>query len=125
LVMKFGGTSVGNAEAITKTVEIVRAAKQDWAQVAVIVSAMSGVTDALLKGAHTAAAGDALTYPQIARDLRAKHESAIHSLLEAEADRQAVLDRVLPYLAEFESLCHAVKILGEASPRAIDSISSL
>ena len=57
LVMKFGGTSVGGAEAIARSADIVAAAKKEWDQVAVVVSAMSGVTDLLLKGAHTAASG--------------------------------------------------------------------
>ncbi len=129
LVMKFGGTSVGSAEAIAQSAEIVKAAKSDWPAVAVIVSAMSGVTDLLLKGAHTAAAGDGQTFRAIARDLRAKHEVAFHGLVGAipvGAIRESPLqDRILPCLAEFESLCHAVNILGEGSPRALDAISSL
>ncbi|MEK7786200.1 MAG: aspartate kinase, partial [Chloroflexota bacterium] len=92
---------------------------------------MSGVTDLLLKGAHTAASGDGETFKQIAKDLRAKHEAAIGGLLESSPtggyanDRRQTSDEVFPCLAEFESLCHAVNILGEASPRAIDAISSL
>jgi aspartate kinase len=125
LVMKFGGTSVGGAEAIARSADIVAAAKRDWDQVAVVVSAMSGVTDLLLKGAHTAADGDGETFKQIAKDLRAKHEAAIGGLLDSSNDKRQTSDEVLPYLVEFESLCHAVHILGEASPRAIDAISSL
>lgn len=124
LVMKFGGTSVGSAGAIAKTAGIVCAAKKDWPQIAVVVSAMSGVTDALLRGAHTAAAGDAQTFKQIASDLRAKHQAAIDGLVEAR-NAASLREQIMPYLAEFESLCHAVNILGEASPRAIDAISSL
>ncbi len=124
LVMKFGGTSVGSAEAIAKGADIVRVAKNDWDQVAVIVSAMSGVTDALLKGAHTAAAGDKDTFKQIAKDLRAKHEAAIKVLVDAQ-QAGALMEKIAPYLEEFISLGHAVNILGEASPRAIDAISSL
>ncbi|MBI5828848.1 MAG: ACT domain-containing protein [Chloroflexi bacterium] len=129
LVMKFGGTSVGSAEAIAQSAEIVKAAKNDWLAVAVIVSAMSGVTDLLLKGAHTAAAGDGQTFRAIARDLRAKHEAAFHGLVGAirvgAVHESPLQDRILPCLAEFESLCHAVNILGEGSPRALDAISSL
>jgi bifunctional aspartokinase / homoserine dehydrogenase 1 len=124
LVMKFGGTSVGSAEAIAKSAEIVLAARKDWPQVAVIVSAMSKVTDLLLKGASTASAGDGKSYKQIAEDIRAKHAAAIEGLVER--PQVAPLKQAIePYLAEFESLCHAVSILGEASPRAIDAISSL
>lgn len=125
LVMKFGGTSVGGAEAIARSADIVAAAKREWDQVAVVVSAMSGVTDLLLKGAHTAAGGDGETFKQIAKDLRAKHEAAISGLLDSSNVKRQTSSEVLPYLAEFESLCHAVNILGEASPRAIDAISSL
>jgi len=125
LVMKFGGTSVGSAEAIAQSAAIVRAAKQEWQQVAVIVSAMSGVTDLLLKGAHTAAAGDGETYRAVAAQLREKHEAAINDLLESANDKRQTSEKVSPCLVEFEALCHAVNILGEASPRAIDAISSL
>ena len=120
LVMKFGGTSVGSAEAIGKSAEIVRAAKKDWAEVLVIVSAMSGVTDLLLKGAHSCAAGDGNTYKEIAAQLRSKHHEAIKGL-----GVESIASRIEPLINEFESLCHAVHILGEASPRAIDAIGSL
>ena len=78
--MKFGGTSVGSAEAIAQSAAIVQAAKKEWAQVAVIVSAMSGVTDLLLKGAHSAVAGDGQTYLQIAKKLPAKPQPPIFFL---------------------------------------------
>jgi aspartate kinase len=125
LVMKFGGTSVGNAEAIAQAAEIVRVAQKDSPSQVVIVSAMSGVTDLLLKGAHTAASGDSGTFRAIARDLHARHETAINSLLDAPAESHTVRDRVQFYLTEYENLCHAVNILGEATPRALDAIGSL
>src|SRR3990172_5234710 len=82
LVMKFGGTSVGSAEAISQSAEIIRQAKKDWPRLAVIVSAMSGVTDLLLKGAHTAAAGDGETFHTIAGELMNRHGTAIDGLIE-------------------------------------------
>ncbi len=124
LVMKFGGTSVGKAEAIRQSADIVLAAKKDWPRVVVVVSAMSGVTDALLKGAHTAASGDAATFRAIAADLRNKHFAALEALMPPGAQGQARAE-VLTYLSEFEALCHAVNVLGEASARALDAISSL
>ncbi|MBI5565008.1 MAG: aspartate kinase [Chloroflexi bacterium] len=124
LVMKFGGTSVGKADAIRQSADIVLAAKKDWPRVVVVVSAMSGVTDALLKGAHTAADGDASTFRTIAADLRTKHFVALEALMPPGAQGQARAE-VLTYLSEFEALCHAVNVLGEASARALDTISSL
>ena len=58
LVMKFGGTSVGSPAAIDQAAHIVMEQKTSWAQVVVVVSAMAGVTDALLLGSRRAATGD-------------------------------------------------------------------
>ena len=125
LVMKFGGTSVGSAEAIRSTAEIVRAAQANWPRVVVVASAMSSVTDALLKGAHTAAGGDASAFRAIAQDLRARHFAALNELVRQPEQSSVARATVEAYLGEFESLCHAVNVLGEASPRALDAIGSL
>ncbi len=125
LVMKFGGTSVGSAEAIRSTAEIACAAQANWPCVVVVASAMSGVTDALLQGAHTAAGGDANTFRAIAQDLRTRHLTALNDLVKQPEQSSVARATVEAYLGEFESLCHAVNVLGEASPRALDAISSL
>src|SRR3954454_18914018 len=83
LVMKFGGTSVGGAAAIEALVEITRQQRAVWGQVAVVVSAMSGVTDMLIQGARTAADGDRVTYTEVARRLRQKHARAFEELIGA------------------------------------------
>lgn len=124
LVMKFGGTSVGNADAIRQSANIIRDAQRDWPRLIVVASAMSGVTDALLEGAHTAADGDAATFRSIAADLRTKHFTALEALMPPAAQGIARAE-ILTHLSEFESLCHAVHVLGEASARALDAISSL
>jgi aspartokinase/homoserine dehydrogenase 1 len=125
LVMKFGGTSVGSAETIGRTVNLVQAAHLDWLQLVVIVSALSGVTDALLKGAHSAASGDSNTYRSIARELRQRHLDTLQSLPLTDQIRAATSTAIQDQLQEFEALCHAVYVLGEASPRALDAIASL
>src|ERR1700704_4465926 len=56
-VMKFGGTSVGDASCIGKVVEIIRAASRD-SHIVVVVSAMSGVTSQLVEAAIQSEAGD-------------------------------------------------------------------
>ncbi len=125
LIMKFGGTSVGSADAIRSAAEIVRTAHNRWPRVVVVASAMSGVTDALLQGAHTAADGDANTFRSVAQDLRARHFTALNDLIQQPEQASVARATVEVYLSEFESLCHAVNVLGEASPRALDAISSL
>jgi aspartate kinase len=122
--MKFGGTSVGSAAAIEAVAAITREQRAGWDRVVVVVSAMSGVTDVLLQGAHTAAAGDHATYPVIAQRLREKH-AAVLAELPAPQDGAAVRAEVERLVDEFELLCHSVHVLGEASPRALDAIASL
>ena len=58
LVMKFGGTSVGSAKALSQVAAIVLDHSEKYGRLAVVVSAMSGVTDALTQGALSAATGD-------------------------------------------------------------------
>ncbi len=122
LVMKFGGTSVGSAAAIRSLIEIVRAARRDWAGVAVVVSAMSGVTDALLHAAQAAEQGETELPRATAVKLREKHHAALLELAPGAAEVAAAIDAALD---EFTALCHAIRVLGEASPRALDAIASL
>jgi bifunctional aspartokinase / homoserine dehydrogenase 1 len=126
LVVKFGGTSVGSASAIAQAAEIVLAQTESWPQQVVIVSAMSGVTDALVRGSLTAAAGDEQTYRRIAADLIEKHTQVVDALLDPAGELRAqVLHFVDRYLAEFSTLCHSVSVLGELTPRAKDAITSI
>jgi len=121
LVMKFGGTSVGGAPAIRQLIEIVRAAREVWPRLAVVVSAMSGVTDALLGAAHAAARGEA-DFSRTAAELRERHLAALRELAPEAGDVQQIIPAQLD---EFSALCHAIGVLGEASPRALDAIASL
>ena len=116
LVMKFGGTSVGSVEAIQQVIKIALAAKVDWQNVAIIVSAMSGVTDKLLNGARSAAAGDDNPAEKISRELSEKHFKVLELLAPNAAHTRKDIERLL---LEFVSLCHAIYVLGEASPRAL------
>ena len=121
LVMKFGGTSVGSPFAIRQVIEIAHNVKKDWDEVAIVVSAMSGVTDTLLNGA--ASSLDAETASErAAKSLREKHFSALNELAPESESVRTLIDG---YLNEYVSLCRAIHVLGEASPRALDAISSL
>lgn len=123
-ILKFGGTSVGSAAAISQVSAIVSEHARTH-QIVVVVSAMSGVTNALLRGAHTAAAGDAVEFIEIADQLERKHLDATHELIMDDNEIRAVISTVRQFLDEFRTLCHSVHVLGELTPRAIDAISSL
>ncbi|MBP7999923.1 MAG: aspartate kinase [Chloroflexi bacterium] len=129
LVMKFGGTSVGNAAAIRQTADLIRQCKQEWGEVVVVASAMGSkpvkVTDLLLNGANSAAAGDGESYKKIATQLRQVHFEAIDNLLAPEGERQAVLAENQRFINRYVALCEAVNVLGELSPRALDAIGGM
>lgn len=129
LVMKFGGTSVGSAAAMRETADLILQARDTWGQVAVIASAMGSkpvkVTDLLLQGAHTAFTGDKETYQRLAGQLREIHYEAIDGLLSPEGERQLMLAEIERFVERFISLCGAVSVLGELTPRALDAISGM
>ncbi|MCP4540066.1 MAG: aspartate kinase [Chloroflexi bacterium] len=125
LVMKFGGTSVGSAEALAQAANIALEQAQNWDRLTVVVSAMSGVTDALTRGALTAASGDDQTYRAIVTDLRACHYRAVDTLLSPNGERTQLLTTVDEYLDEFAAFCRSIHILGEVTPRAMDAVTSL
>jgi aspartokinase/homoserine dehydrogenase 1 len=125
LVVKFGGTSVGSASAISQAADIVCALHEDGHQVAVVISAMSGVTDALLHGAAAAVARRRDAVRDIAAAIEAKHGTVANELSLPDDERRAVVAAVRSRLDEFILLCDALAVLGEASPRALDAVSSL
>ena len=125
LVVKFGGTSVGSASAISQAADIVCALRGDGHQVAVVISAMSGVTDALLHGATAAVARHRDAVRDIAATIEARHETATTELSLPDDERRAVVAAIRSRLDEFVLLCDALAVLGEASPRALDAVSSL
>ncbi len=110
-VLKFGGTSVGSAAAISQVTAIVGEQARTH-QVVVVVSAMSGVTNALLRGAHSAAAGDANEFIEIADQLERKHLDATRELIVDDTEIRVVDSTVRQFLGEFRTLCHSVHVLG-------------
>lgn len=124
ITMKFGGTSVGSAEAIDKVATIIAEQLEEDSDLAIIVSAMAGVTDLLIQSVAKAVNSDKWGYLSIAQDIRDKHEDAINQLIRAGALRESVLARINALVDKHIELCEAINILGEATPRIKDSIIS-
>eukprot|EP00727_Mastigamoeba_balamuthi_P014645 m51a1_g9806 putative aspartate kinase (482) ;mRNA; f:1817529-1819363 len=125
LVMKFGGTSVGTAEAVRQTASIVASERARWPRVVVVASALAGVTNALLSSAAKAAAGDDRSHAAAAQQLREDHAAILETLVPMAGDRQEVVSVINGLVREFSDLCHAICILGEATPRALDAVAGL
>jgi len=125
LVLKFGGTSVGSAEAMAQAADIVGTLQADGHELAVVTSAMSGVTDLLLGSAQSAVNGERFPVVERIAAIRAKHEATADGLGLRGDDRHLVLDPITARLGELSLLCDALGVLGEASPRALDAVGAL
>jgi|HubBroStandDraft_6_1064221.scaffolds.fasta_scaffold58599_2 aspartokinase/homoserine dehydrogenase 1 len=123
-VMKFGGTSVGDASCIQKVVDIVRAAVSH-SDVVVVVSAMSGVTNKLVEAAKQSAAGNRRLVATIFEELRQRHEAAANTLIHSPEMRQSIVLKMTQVMQEGERLCqHAIQHQ-ELTPRMCDSVSGI
>jgi bifunctional aspartokinase / homoserine dehydrogenase 1 len=134
VVLKFGGTSVGDAQSMRQVARITQEAASQWDHVVVITSAMGKslsardslkVTDALLTAARTAAEGDSDTFHRIRRELTDKHQATIDAVVGNADERMRIQEEVEQLLSGFEILCASVRVLGEVTPRALDAISGL
>ena len=123
LVLKFGGTSVGNAAAIAQTVDIL-ATHAACGRIVGIVSAMSGVTNMLLAKAAAAADGDSEGVDAARAALLAPHRAALVELLPPSDQRRATETRLAALSDEVARLLYSVYVLRELSPRARDRIVS-
>jgi aspartate kinase len=125
LVMKFGGTSVGDGKRIKNVANLVRGSAAQGHVIVVATSAMSKVTDALINAARRAAEGDAQAYIAVTRALLDQHLVALDDAIENSAARVALRDQIEHKLNGLLELCNSIAVLGELTPRALDTIASL
>ncbi len=123
LVMKFGGTSMGSAERMRVAADII-SEQTKVRPVAVVVSAMSKVTDLLLETLHRAELGDRSAVDLSVRTLLDRHLEACEDLFagfgEAGVFRDEAHAKVQTLVAEFGRIASGVLMLGERPPRSVD-----
>jgi bifunctional aspartokinase / homoserine dehydrogenase 1 len=118
-VLKFGGTSVANAQNIKLVIAIVKD-KSKNEKLAVAVSAFSGVTDLLVSAAKKASLKDQ-SYKVILEDIRQKHSQAIAELIQGDNTINQTITNEINLL---ETLLDGCFLLGELSDRTSDKILS-
>lgn len=124
IVMKFGGTSVGSKERFEQVYSLVSRAREEDGPPLVVVSAMSGVTNALIEAANLAVRRDlegALAQIEMVRN---KHIDAVKGLLNQGRADELLADLNL-HLTELDSVLRGINYLGELSKRSIDAVSSV
>ena len=120
-VLKFGGSSVGTPDAITKVIAIVKQHVQTKPAI-VVVSAMSGVTDQLILLAQSASQGNE-AYKTIIQHLEQKHLDAVRALLPIQ-QQSGTLSMVKQLINEIESNCEGLFMLRELTMRMQDRLIS-
>ena len=119
LVMKFGGTSVGSPAAIARAADLVLQQVRNC-RVAVVVSAMSQVTNTLLAALEAGSSGDQDSLADSLAKLREKHQAACTELLPT-SRQHPVRKRMEAILGDFERVARGVLLLGERPPKAVDA----
>ena len=120
IVLKFGGTSVANAQNINKTLDIV-AQKSKENKLAVVVSAFSGVTDLLILAGKTASTKDK-AYKDIVSQLEQKHKEAIDELVPL-SEQSDIIDAINHHINHLKTLLDGCYLLGELSSRTADIVA--
>ena len=120
-VLKFGGTSVANAQNIKLVLDIVSKKAADE-KLVVVVSALSKVTDMLLLASKKAAAGDE-SFKEILIEIEKKHLEALKELIPV-TEQSSLISHIKRIINHLETLLDGCYLLGELSPRTSDTILS-
>jgi len=117
--MKFGGTSMGSAERIRAAAKLTA---ERWAlqPVAIVVSAMSQVTDLLLDTLRKAEAGDEADLKHNLDQLSKRHVEACYALSLPEDRQDRALREIDGLIQEFTRIAKGMMMLGERPPRSVD-----
>ena len=120
-VLKFGGTSVANAENISRVVTVVKAAIEKDRTI-VVVSALGGITDLLLSAAQLASEGNEL-YKDKLTTIEHRHLETVKQLIPV-ANQSQLLSLVKKCCNEIEDICNGIFLLRELTARSRDRIAS-
>jgi aspartate kinase len=120
IVMKFGGTSVADAARILAAAEIVRSRLAR--RPVVVVSALAGVTDLLVRASAVARDGTPEDLDPILADLARRHRWALSGSVSHPGRRHDLGLEVDALLEELRQLLRSIRVLGEGTPRAGDAL---
>jgi aspartokinase/homoserine dehydrogenase 1 len=121
-VHKFGGASLADSAAVRRAVDIIQSHQRE--PTVVVVSALAGVTDALLAVARQAESGNERTLAALIGQLRTRHAEVARALLPAGRSRAGMLAHIAEVFEELEALAAGVQRLRELTPRTTDLVVS-
>ena len=119
-VLKFGGTSVGSVESILSVKKIVEAQTEP---VIVVVSALGGITDQLIRTSQMAVEGDS-QYQKAFLEIAERHEQMIETVVPQGTGRDTLMAVVKSLQEELRSIYHGVYLIRDLSPKTQAAIVS-
>lgn len=119
-VLKFGGTSVGSVESILSVKKIVEAEEEP---VVVVVSALGGITDKLIKTSKLALAGD-LSYLSEFDEIAERHHQMIETVIPSGENKERLSETIDALLDELKSIYQGVYLIRDLSPKTSAAIVS-
>ena len=121
-VMKFGGTSVGSVNSILNLKAIAEeAAKEE--RIIVVVSALGGITDRLIRTANMAVSGDE-TFNKEFREIVTRHHELVNAIIPCEEKRTALLKEIDILLNELNNIYQGLALINNLTPKSEATIVS-
>ncbi len=119
-VMKFGGTSVGSVNSMLNVKKIVESVDD---KVIVVVSALGGITDKLIKTSRMASEGDS-GYEKEMKEIVNRHIEMVYTVIPAGQKRELLLDCVNELLNELKDIFQGIYLIRDLSPKTSATIVS-
>ena len=121
-ILKFGGSSVGSVESIKQVIAIIEKHRENGDQIAVVLSAMGGVTNQLIEIGRMAITGET-DYMELVRRIEDRHFAVVKALIPVK-EQGKVVAHVRGIINELEDLLRGVSLIRELTPRTHDLITS-
>ncbi|MEO8379078.1 MAG: aspartate kinase [Acidobacteriota bacterium] len=124
IVIKFGGTSVGDSDRVAEAIDIVSERREQ--KPVIVVSALAGVTNDLVAASEAACAQRPEEVSEIIRRVRERHEEVALRLVQHKSDfLEAFLRQLDKQVDEIDTILRGIALLGEITPRARDKVMSI
>ncbi len=124
IVIKFGGTSVGDAQRVANAIDIV-AERREQSPI-VVVSALAGVTNELVAATEAARASDIDRVNQIIAAVRQRHEDVAMRLVQQKFDFfESFIKQLDKQIDQIHTILRGIALLGEITARARDKVIGL
>lgn len=119
-VLKFGGSSVGSVNSMLNVKKIIESVDDN---VIVVVSALGGITDKLIKTSQMAAAGES-GYEKEMKEITNRHIEMVYTVIPAGQKRELLLDCVTELLNELKDIFQGIFLIRDLSPKTSATIVS-